>query len=554
MTFIFIRDIDNENEKGFQFFNMKDKKTNSLLINTRPERFPGLEKLILEFSTEFANAPVSEIGGKITLALKQIVECLGFDRCAFWEISEDGSNMKWKYQYFIPGLPGLPAGISYKDFPWVFKRAVVNGGCISFSCLDDLPPEAAKDKERFRLVGTKSNIVIPYHIAGKVIGGMTFTTIKQERKFPSDLIPMLKLIGEIITGAFYRKSMEEKYKTGVIDAQRLDEQIQVGDFPLRNETKKECTYEGIIGKSAVMRLVYSRMEQVAPTDSVALILGETGTGKGVIARTIHELSKRKKNRMVTVNCAALTPNLIESELFGREKGAYTGSTEMQIGRFELADKGTLVLDEITELPLDLQAKLLRAIQDGEFERLGSPKTIKVDARILALTSRNLKEEVSKGRFRQDLYYRLNVFPITMPPLRERNDDIPFLVKHFVTQFCRKMQKEIKIIPKHTMMELMSYSWPGNVRELEHIIERSVITATETSLYLVEKLEDSGPHLSEGKFITNLAEVEKNHILKILEKANWRIEGSKGAAILLGLHPNTLRGRMQKLGIHLKKSS
>ena len=199
---------------------------------------------------------------------------------------------------------------------------------------------------------------------------------------------------------------------------------------LRNETKKECTFEGIIGKSAVMQLVYSRMEQVAPTDSVALILGETGTGKGVIARTIHELSKRKKNRMVTVNCAALTPNLIESELFGREKGAYTGSTEMQIGRFELADKGTLVLDEITELPLDLQAKLLRAIQDGEFERLGSPKTIKVDARILALTSRNLKEEVSKGRFRQDLYYRLNVFPITMPPLRERNDDIPFSGKAF----------------------------------------------------------------------------------------------------------------------------
>ena len=303
----------------------------------------------------------------------------------------------------------------------------------------------------------------------------------------------------------------------------------------------------------MMQLVYSRMEQVAPTDSVVLILGETGTGKGVIANTIHELSKRNKNRIVTVNCAALTPNLIESELFGREKGAYTGSTEMQIGRFELADKGTLILDEITELPHDLQAKLLRAIQDGEFERLGSPKTIKVDVRILALTGRDLKEEVSKGRFRQDLYYRLNVFPITMPPLRERNDDIPSLAKHFVTQFCRKMQKEIKTIPKHTMMDLISYSWPGNVRELEHIIERSVITAKGTSLHLAEKLDDSGLHLPKEKFITNLAEVERSHILKILEKVNWRIEGSKGAAILLGLHPNTLRGRMQKLGIHLKKN-
>jgi len=533
---------------------MKNKDSDSSLKNTRPERFPQIEKLILEFSTGFASAPVSEIDERIEEALKQIVECLDLDRCAFWEVSEDETQMHWIHQCVVPGLKQLPNGINYEDFPWVFKRAVGSGGCISFSSVDDLPPEAAKDKERFKAIGTKSNVIIPYHIAGKAIAGLTFSTMKQERKFPSSLIPMLKLIGEIITGAFYRKKMEEKYKTGVIDAKNLDGQINEEDFPLRKETKKECAYEGIIGKSAVMQLVYSRMEQVAPTDSVVLILGETGTGKGVIARTVHELSNRKKNRIVTVNCAALTPNLIESELFGREKGAYTGSTEMQIGRFELADKGTLILDEITELPLDLQAKLLRAIQDGEFERLGSPKTIKVNVRILALTSRNLKDEVSKGRFRQDLYYRLNVFPITMPSLRERKDDIPFLAKYFVTQFCRKMQKELKNIPKQTMMDLVSYSWPGNVRELEHIIERSVITATGTDLNLAEKLEDSVSIMSEEKYVTNLAEVEKRHILKILEKANWRIEGSKGAAILLGLHPNTLRGRMQKLGIHLEKSS
>ena len=326
--------------------------------NTRPERFLELEKLILEFSTGFANAPVSEIDEKIVQALKQIIECLDIDRCAFWEISKDELKMRWIHQYVVPGLPELPPWITYKDFPWVFKKSVVGGDYISFSRLEDLPSEAAKDKESFQIVGTKSNIIIPYHIAGKAFAGMTFTTMKQEREFSSSLIPRLKIIGEIITGAFYRMKMEEKYKTSVIDAQRLDEQIHVGDFPLRKETKKECTYEGIIGKSAVMQLVYSRMEQVAPTDSVVLILGETGTGKGVIARTIHELSNRKKNRIVTVNCAALTPNLIESELFGREKGAYTGSTEMQIGRFELADKGTLILDEITELPLDLQAKLL----------------------------------------------------------------------------------------------------------------------------------------------------------------------------------------------------
>jgi formate hydrogenlyase transcriptional activator len=532
---------------------MKNKKSNSSLENTRQGRFLELENMILEFSTSFANAPLSEIDEKIVQALKRLVECLNLDRCTFWQTAESDAEMRWIYQYAVPGLSKIPKGFTYKYFPWLFKKAI-HGDCAIFTRIEELPQEAARDIESFRLIGTKSNIFIPYHIAGKLIAGMTFSTMRQERNFPAGLIPPLKLIGEIITGAFYRKKMEEKYRTGVTSAQRLDDQVSVGDFPLRKETKKECAYEGIIGKSAVMQLVYSRMEQVAPTDSVVLILGETGTGKGVIARTIHELSNQRKNRIVTVNCAALTPNLIESELFGREKGAYTGSTEMQIGRFELADKGTLILDEITELPLDLQAKLLRAIQDGEFERLGSPKTIKVDVRILALTSRNLKEEVSRGRFRQDLYYRLNVFPIIMPPLRERKDDISFLAKHFVTQFSRKMQKEIKTIPKQTMMELAAYSWPGNVRELEHIIERSVITATGTSLHLAEKLEDSASFIFDEKFITNLAEVERRHILKILEVANWRIEGSKGAAILLGLHPNTLRGRMQKLGIHLEKSS
>jgi transcriptional regulator with GAF, ATPase, and Fis domain len=294
------------------------------------------------------------------------------------------------------------------------------------------------------------------------------------------------------------------------------------------------------------------MEQVAPTDSVVLVLGETGTGKGMIASAIHDLSPRKNHPLVIVNCAALPPNLIESELFGREKGAFTGSSSRQIGRFELADKGTIILDEIAELPLELQAKLLRAIQDGEFERLGSPKTIKVDVRIIALTSRNLKEEASKGRFRQDLYYRLNVFPITIPSLRERKEDIPLLVEHFVMKFARKMRKEINSIPKQTMTGLRSYAWPGNVRELEHVIERAIIITSGNTLHLSEKLEDPGSCSNEEPSITNLSEIERRHILKILEKTDWRIDGSKGAATLLGLHPNTLRGRMRKLGISIQR--
>ena len=532
---------------------MTNKISNSPSRDKSPGQFIELEKLITQFSTQFANLPVSEVDGRIEQAFKQIAECIDVDRCSFWELSDDQTELHLIHQYAVPGQLKIPGGLTNKNFPWVFRKGM-NGDYVCFSRIEDLPEEAAIDKESFRFIKAKSSLIIPYHIAGKPISSMTFANMIKERTFSTGLITRLKLIGEIITGAFHRKKMEEKYQASIMNAQRLDDQISSEQFPLRQATKNECRYEGIIGDSPVMKHVFSRMEQVAPTDSVVLVLGDTGTGKGEVAKAIHELSRRNKEKIVTVNCAALTPNLIESELFGREKGAYTGSTEMQIGRFELADKGTLVLDEITELPLDLQAKLLRAIQEGEFERLGSPKTVNVDVRIIALTGRNLKEEVLKGRFRQDLYYRLNVFPITMPPLRERNDDIPLLAAHFVAQFNRKMQKDIKIVPKHLMAELIKYSWPGNVRELEHIIERAVIITQGTSLHLAEKLEDSGSNISEEHFITNLAEVEKRHILKILEKTNWRIEGSKGAAILLGMHPNTLRGRIQKLGIHLKKSS
>ena len=533
---------------------MKNKNSKSpLIIERRQKQFSEFRELISTFSTKFSNAPVSEIDGNIKQALKQLGECLNLDRCIYWEISEDNTALRLVHQYVVPGFrPSVP-DLHRKNIPWIYKTAM-GGNYICFNRLEDLSEEAATDKESLRLIGVTSLILIPYNIAGKVIACMTFSNLKEERIFPLGLITGLKLIGEIITGALYRKKMEEKYEAHLKDSQKLAKQVHTDDITLRQETRNEFTYQGINGNSAAMKIVFLRMEQVAPTDSAVLILGETGTGKGVVARAIHELSHRNKKRMVTVNCAALTPSLIESELFGREKGAYTGSTEMQIGRFELADKGTLILDEITELPLDLQAKLLRAIQDGEFERLGNPKTIKVDVRILALTSRNLKEEVSKGRFRQDLYYRLNVFPITMPSLRDRSEDIPLLTEHFVTQFNRKMKKEIQSIPKHVMGELMSYSWPGNVRELEHIIERAVITTKGIRLHLTEKLDDAESHKTEEHLITKLADVEKLHILKILEKTNWRIDGSKGAAILLGLHPNTLRGRMQKLGISFQKSS
>jgi transcriptional regulator with GAF, ATPase, and Fis domain len=250
--------------------------------------------------------------------------------------------------------------------------------------------------------------------------------------------------------------------------------------------------------------------------------------------------------LITVNCAALPGNLIESELFGREKGAFTGADARRMGRFEVANNSTLCLDEIGELPLELQGKLLRVIQHSEFERLGSSHTIKVDVRIIATTNRNLEEEVRQGRFRQDLYYRLNVFPITVPPLRLRKDDIPLMVQAFIERYSRKMGKQITNIPKETMRALQDYPWPGNVRELESIIERAVILCPGPVLHLVDKLEISSPTIS--SVVRTLEETERNQMLKILSETKWRIEGKDGAAAILGIHPSTLRARLHKLGM------
>ena len=281
-------------------------------------------------------------------------------------------------------------------------------------------------------------------------------------------------------------------------------------------------------------------------NTTVLILGETGTGKDLIAAAIHDMSPRKDRPLITVNCASLPSNLIESELFGREKGAFTGADTRQVGRFEIANGSTLCLDEIGELPLEVQAKLLRVIQHNEFERLGSSQTIKVDVRIVATTNRNLEEEARKGRFREDLYYRLNVFPITVPPLRQRKEDIPLMVQAFLERYSRKLGKQITSIQKETMKALQDYPWPGNVRELESIIERAAILCPGPVLQLADKLEISSPPLSST--VRTLEETERNQILKILSETRWRIEGKDGAAAILGIHPSTLRARMHKLEI------
>jgi len=311
-------------------------------------------------------------------------------------------------------------------------------------------------------------------------------------------------------------------------------------------------FEGIIGNSHLLLTVFDNITQVAPVDTSVLILGESGTGKERIAESIHNLSPRKKQPLVKINCAALPANLIESELFGHEKGAYTGAADRRIGKFEQAHKGSIFLDEIGEMPLELQAKLLRVLQEKEIERIGGNSPIKIDVRIIAATNRNLEKEVAEGRFRLDLYYRLNIFPIELPPLRKRTEDIPLLINHFIGQYNRKTGKKITGVSDRLLHELTGYSWPGNIRELENLIERGVLLAKEAvikEILLPASFQsNSAPEEIAGLQVKSIDDNEREHIIKVLKQCRGKVWGAGGAAELLGIPPSTLNSKMKKLGI------
>lgn len=346
-----------------------------------------------------------------------------------------------------------------------------------------------------------------------------------------------------------RKMLEQQLKEQLVEIRELQERLEQENIYLRNEV---ASRENRIGISASMgsrmQKITAQVEAVAHTASTVLVLGETGTGKELVAEIIHRLSPRSKKTMIKVNCAALPHALVESELFGRERGAFTGALSRQVGRFELADDSTLFLDEISEMPLDTQVKLLRVLQEGEFERLGSPKPVRVDVRIIAASNCDLRAEVEKGRFRQDLYYRLNVFPIVLPPLREHPEEIPQLVWEFVAEFGEKMGKRIRRVDSRDMERLKAYPWPGNVRELRNIIERAMIVSRSDILELQSLSADS---LQSTATLT-LEDVERRHIRHVLELAGGKVKGPGGAAERLDINPSTLNSRMQKLGIRPRR--
>jgi formate hydrogenlyase transcriptional activator len=394
-------------------------------------------------------------------------------------------------------------------------------------------------------------------VAGRCIGTLNVGSPERNQYSEADIETLQGVANQVALAVANMQSFQE--------INELKARLEKENVYLQDEIRTEHNFEEIIGNSPPLLAVLRKVEQVAPTDSTVLINGETGTGKELIARAIHDRSARKKRPLLKVNCSAISAGLVESELFGHVKGAFTGAFDRHIGRFELADGGTIFLDEIGELPLETQVKLLRVLQEREFEPVGSNKPVRVDVRVIAATNRNLQESIRTGQFRSDLFYRLNVFPIDVPPLRERSSDIPQIAMFFLARYSKKFGKEIQGMARATVNRLSNYAWPGNIRELQNVIERAVILSQSSVLELEpdlipvlapadsstmddppsEAAKPSGPALSAS---STLEDVERSHIVEVLNQTKGVVEGPRGAAKILGLHPNTLRHRMQKLGL------
>jgi transcriptional regulator with GAF, ATPase, and Fis domain len=411
-----------------------------------------------------------------------------------------------------------------------------------------LPPAAVAERDYARQTNLCSTLAVPISIAGECIGSLVLSSVQRFREWSLAIQDRARLIGEIIGGALQRGRQEAALRASVAEIERLNSRLAADNVCLKEEIKTVHDFEEIVGDSPVMREALERIMQVAPLNCSVLLLGETGTGKELFARALHDRSRRRSRALVRVNCAALPPTLMESELFGHEKGAFTGAVGLRQGRFELADGGTIFLDEIGDLPLEMQGKLLRVLQEGEFERVGSSRTRRVDVRVIAATHHDLHEAVAEGQFRADLFYRLSVFPISVPPLRERREDIPSLVWFFIQRHQREMGRRITRIPNDVMTLLMEYDWPGNVRELENIVERGMIRSTGEVFQLDGAIGGGVPAERVSAGSGSLDDVQRAHIENTLRQCGWRINGKGNAAERLRLHPNTLRFRMKKLGI------
>jgi transcriptional regulator with GAF, ATPase, and Fis domain len=513
------------------------------------EELLAFERLLADLSARFTNLPGDQIETEIQIAQMSLREFLGFDRSTFGEFQEDGSLVVLS-STAVGGVEPTPLGQLPPQLTWFLGKLRAGETIVTPNAAVDLPPEAVAEAEYSRRTGLVSHVAIPLRISGRIIGAIAFAAFRETRAWPDDLIARLKLVGEVFAQAIARKREQEKLLGAMAEIKVLKERLEQENSYLKHAAQVRPPH-GLTSHSRRFLSVIEEIAQVAQTNSSVLLLGETGSGKEVLAQAIHDASARKARPMIKVNCAALPASLIESELFGREKGAFTGALARQPGRFEIADGSTIFLDEVGELPLELQPKLLRVLQEGEFERLGGTKTIRVDARVVAATNRPLAQAVKEGKFREDLFYRLDVFPIEVPPLRERREDIPLLSWTFVKEFSNSMGKQIDEIADESMSALHDYHWPGNIRELRNVIERAMILSHGPRLCIKLGNPTLRP-VAVKAAAGSLDEAERAIILQAVEQCNWRIRGSNGAAALLDIKPTTLESRIKKLGLSPKR--
>ena len=505
----------------------------------------GFERLLADLSATFGNVPSEQVNGVLQGALRRVVEALDLDRSTVW-IAEDG-DLFCAHDWSRFGCPAAPGRISAREaLPWSLEQTNA-GKLVQFSSVDEVPNEV--DRATYHRLGTKSTVFVPLRVGGRSLGGVAFAAVHAGRSWPAGTVSRLQLIASAFAGVLARRQADESLRAALDQVAQLKGE-QAENAHLRKEARELTGTGAVFGDGPAMRLIQGQVQQVAATDSTVLFLGETGSGKEMAATQVHELSGRHGRAMVRVNCAAIPATLIESELFGREKGAYTGALARQIGRFEMADHSTIFLDEIGDLPLEVQVKLLRVLEEKQIERLGCPKPIRVDVRIIAATHRDLEQRIAEGTFREDLYYRLCVFPIRVPPLREHVEDIPRLVWRFVEEFSKAFGKRIDSIGKDDMAALQRYSWPGNVRELRNVVERAMIVGTGPRLAIALPAASGASSRRSAK----LADVEREHIRQVLESTGWRIRGLGGAAERLGLQPTTLETRLAKLGLKRPRPS
>jgi formate hydrogenlyase transcriptional activator len=506
----------------------------------------ALDQLAGTTASTFIRLQADQIGPVLEDTLNQLVELLDID-CASLSVCAPGGKT---FEVTHASSTGSMSRSSVDDLhalAWCTQQLLQGQPIVLGSVEADLPDHALGHLHAFDGVTVSSHVAVPVSAGGRMVCALAGSSATRSAALNGEIVQPLRRIAESMASAMLRAEQESSLHQLRAELDRLTGRVGSENKYLREKIDHLQGFHDIIGDSPALRESLARVMEVAPTDATVLLTGDTGTGKELFARALHERSARRQRTLVSVNCAALPPTLIESELFGHERGAFTGAVNPRQGRFEVADKGTLFLDEIGEMPLELQAKLLRVLQEGEFERLGSSQTKKTDVRLIAATNRDLPEMAAAGKFRTDLLYRLNVFPIRVPTLRERRDDIPRLVWYIIHRRQRALRRDIAKVPAAVMEMLQAYEWPGNVRELENVIERAMIRSSGDTLTLYDALNTRS---TQGSFESGstLEIIERRHIQDVLRTCNWRINGADNAAAKLGLHPNTLRFRMKKLAI------